>query len=261
MGDFNMSLFRVMPELRSRGAVIDWGAWYPWKSLEGEPMSDSCGIFFVGLPGVYTLNKNIHDLHDNHIHGVLFRADKWDDEDTVAPVAVEDDGDVAPPAHSADAELCDDSDAGEDLIRKQNEGFDRIDDNAGPGQSLTTYLPEEESLAAKMRPSLTPSEESSAVADNHESGRKGDCIEFREKRLDAITWRYKGGHQKRSHFPICVFTNNVGRRSPEKLEDRKTEIDSLKKEIERLKSVEEEVCGYLRLTALARPDDVIYFVS
>ena len=52
MGDFNMSLFRVIPELRSRGAVIDLGAWYPWKSLEGEPMSDSCGIFFVDLPGV-----------------------------------------------------------------------------------------------------------------------------------------------------------------------------------------------------------------
>ena len=45
MGDFNMSLFTVIPELRSRGAVIDLGAWYPWKSLEGEPMSDSCGIF------------------------------------------------------------------------------------------------------------------------------------------------------------------------------------------------------------------------
>ena len=45
MGDFNMSLFTVIPELRSRGAVIDLSAWYPWKSLKGEPMSDSCGIF------------------------------------------------------------------------------------------------------------------------------------------------------------------------------------------------------------------------
>ena len=36
MGDFNMSLFRVIPELRSRGAVIDLGAWYPWTSLKGE---------------------------------------------------------------------------------------------------------------------------------------------------------------------------------------------------------------------------------
>ena len=29
MGDFNMSLFRVIPELRSRGAQVDLGAWYP----------------------------------------------------------------------------------------------------------------------------------------------------------------------------------------------------------------------------------------
>ena len=34
MGDFNMSLFRVVPELRERGVMIDMGAWYPWKSLE-----------------------------------------------------------------------------------------------------------------------------------------------------------------------------------------------------------------------------------
>ena len=32
---------------------------------------------------------------------------------------------------------------------------------------------------------------------------------------------YNGNHQKGSHFPICVFTNNVGRRSPEKLEERR----------------------------------------
>ena len=30
-----------------------------------------------------------------------------------------------------------------------------------------------------------------------------------------------GVHQRGSHFPICVFTNNVGRRSPKKLEERK----------------------------------------
>ena len=30
-----------------------------------------------------------------------------------------------------------------------------------------------------------------------------------------------GVHQRGSHFPICVFTNNVGRRSPQKLEERR----------------------------------------
>jgi len=192
MGDFNMSLFMVIPELRSRGTVIDLGAWYPWKSLEGEPMSDSCGIFFVGLPGVYALNKNINDLHDHNIYGVLKWAKKWDDEDAPFPVAVEDDegdGDVAPPAHSADAEPCDDSDEGEDLIRKENGGFDRIHDNAGPGMSLVKYLPKTDSLVEKLSPSLTPSDASAAVADPRGSDRQRGNIKLKEKRLDARLWR------------------------------------------------------------------------
>ena len=88
MGDFNMSLFRVIPELRSRGAVIELGAWFPWQSLKGEPMSDSCGIFFVDLPGVYSLNKNLGDMHGRDVAGVLKWADQWED---VNQTAVEDD--------------------------------------------------------------------------------------------------------------------------------------------------------------------------
>ena len=125
MGDFNMSLFRVIPALRSRGAVIELGAWYPWKSLEGEPMSDSCGIFFVGLPGVYALIKSIDDLHDKNICGVLTWAAASED---VNQTAAEDDEDVVAPAHGAVAEPSDESDEGEDETRKQNGGFDRIDD-------------------------------------------------------------------------------------------------------------------------------------
>ena len=82
MGDFNMSLFRVIPELRSRGATIDLAAWYPWKSLEGFPMSDSCGIFFVDVPGVYTLNKNLDDIHDRDPSGVLYRVEPVTAEDS-----------------------------------------------------------------------------------------------------------------------------------------------------------------------------------
>ena len=51
MGDFNMSFFNVVPELRSRGAVVDLAAWYPWKSAAGEPCADSCGIWFLEKPG------------------------------------------------------------------------------------------------------------------------------------------------------------------------------------------------------------------
>ena len=35
IGDFHMSLSRAIPQLRNRGAEIELGAWYPWKSLDG----------------------------------------------------------------------------------------------------------------------------------------------------------------------------------------------------------------------------------
>ena len=47
MSDVNMSLFMAVPEFRSRGMVVDVGAWYPWMSTGREPMSDCCGILFV----------------------------------------------------------------------------------------------------------------------------------------------------------------------------------------------------------------------
>ena len=86
-------------------------------------MSDSCGIFFVGLPGVYALNKKLNDIYDRDQFGVLKWAGKWED---VNQTAVEDDEDVVAPAHGADAEPSDESDEGEDETRKQNGGFDHI---------------------------------------------------------------------------------------------------------------------------------------
>ena len=133
MGDFNMSLFRVIPELRSRGAVLDLGAWYPWKSLEGEPMSDSCDIFFVNLPGMYTLDKKLGDLHNRDPTGVLARG-------------------LRVGASAAVAETF------------RSGGYDLIEANGGPGMPLKTYLPKQNDLAAeledakaKLTPSLTPS--------------------------------------------------------------------------------------------------------
>ena len=130
MGDFNMSLFRVIPELRSRGAVIDLGAWYPWKSLEGEPMTDSCGIFFVNLPGVYTLNKNLDDIHDRDQTGVLARAEPVTAEDSAVAGQRQREG------VSAVAGQSEDSDESADDLPKRLPVFDRIEENAGPGMRL-----------------------------------------------------------------------------------------------------------------------------
>ena len=91
---------------------------------------------------------------------------------------------------------------------------------------LRIYLPKKATLTTKFSESLTPSESSrpshlSAAISYPRKDRKVDGIKFKEKRLDARIWRCEGVHQRGSHFPICVFTNNVGRRSPQKLEERK----------------------------------------
>ena len=44
MGDFNMALFEVVPQLRSRGVNIDMVAWYPWKSLRVSDVGLLCDL-------------------------------------------------------------------------------------------------------------------------------------------------------------------------------------------------------------------------
>ena len=144
MGDFNMSLFRAVPELRSRGLMVDLGSWYPWKSLEREPMSGSCGIFFVDLPGVYTLFKNLGDNHDRHATGILARGRAACDSAVADTVKDGDD-----PTTSETGEDFDDS---EDEPPDRYGGFGSIQENAGPGMRLVTYLPNDMDLRDKFGP-------------------------------------------------------------------------------------------------------------
>ena len=60
-GDFNMSLFCVIPELRARGFQINLAAWYPFYMIVQEEMyTDSCGVFVIGpWAGV----RLIYDCH------------------------------------------------------------------------------------------------------------------------------------------------------------------------------------------------------
>ena len=188
MGDFNMALFQVIPELRSRGATVDLGAWFPWKSLEGTAMSDSCGIFFLDMPGDYSLYKTLDDLNAERPDGILTKAQPVDD--TV----------------------------------KIEHGFVRCAPNGGPGQPLVTYLNKKKSLHSKIEPTLTPSEKSIAAVEkaNGKGKGKGGMTVFKihEKRLLADLWRFQGKEYRGSHFPICAFTCNKGRRSPERLAAR-----------------------------------------
>ena len=83
-------------------------------------MSDSCGVFFVSMPGEYVLYKGLENLHHNDHDGILKRAD---------------------PAV-----------AGEHL--KREHGFDRCEANGGPGQPLDAYLPKKEKWHKKLEASL-----------------------------------------------------------------------------------------------------------
>ena len=97
MGDFNMSLFRVVPELRSHGIQATLISWFPWRTAEsGEVMADSCGIFSL-----------------THADEIL---------PSVQPNI---------------------------LAEEMMKTLPAIQKNAGPGQTLATYLPKDYDLSKK----------------------------------------------------------------------------------------------------------------
>ena len=197
MGDFNMSLFKVVPELRSRGVEIDVVAWYPWKAPDGTPMADSCGIYVVKRPGAHKLHMGLERLHDKSCEGILWTQKSGVDD------------------HGMD-----------------EGGFDVHTVDGGPGQALKTYLPKKADLNEKLRgflqPTPIPHQDMGGAAEKGKSkgagkGKdRGGREKFRmgEKRLKAAVWRHKGENHKGSHFPICAFTKNTGRRSEERYQAR-----------------------------------------
>ena len=93
----------------------------------------------------------------------------------------------------------------------------KIQNNAGLGQTLQTYLAKGDDGGKKIHDSLEPlpmtieeedETESAAVAD-----RKKNPLKWKGKTLDITHWKYRGQHHKGSHFPLAVFTNNPSRRS------------------------------------------------
>ena len=88
--------------------------------------------------------------------------------------------------------------------------------------ALRSYMPKMDDLETKLRPSLLPSAKSAVERARPWIPNARDLAPFnvKEKRLDATIWANNGDHQKGSHFPLCVFTHNKGRRSPEAQERR-----------------------------------------
>ena len=115
-------------------------------------MSDSCGIFFVGVPGVYTPNKNLDDIHDRHQTGVLARAEPVTAEDSAVAGQRQREGVSAVAGQGEDS---DESDYYSETP-KRHPIFDRIEEKAGPGMRLGTYLPKQLDLRTTFSESLTP---------------------------------------------------------------------------------------------------------
>ena len=74
MGDYNMACFHAVSVFRERGIVVDVGAWYPFTSLEGVPMSDICAVFSVNLRAEYRFHHGLECLHANDETGLFHKS-------------------------------------------------------------------------------------------------------------------------------------------------------------------------------------------
>ena len=185
MGDFNMSLFKVVPELRSRGVPAQLAAWYPWRiHASDQPMCDSCGIFMcVPCTVAPKMGMNIFDegwwkLNEHEPNGgpgqaLFVYLPKADDIENKVRVSLE------PAVAEGEAE---ESAKGKD--KGKGKGKDK-----GKGKG-------------KGKP-------------NQRTG-----LSVKEKMLDASIWRYQGKQHSGAHFPLAAFTDNVGRRSEERYVER-----------------------------------------
>ena len=116
---------------------------------------------------MYTLSKNLDHLHDRDATGILARGEPGaSGEPVVLGEDFEDGGEEAAAVDSAVAETGEDSGESEDDAPKPFGGFDRIEEDAGPGQRLNFYLPQKANLTEKFSESLTPTPLAAVAAPN-----------------------------------------------------------------------------------------------
>ena len=190
MGDFNMSLFLVVHELRSRGVTIDLAAWFPWKLPGCTPMVGSCAIFFINRPGIYQLVKGRHCLHAHNQKGIY-----WDAASHQAAVAAGD------PSGTGDFQVM-----GEE----------------GPGFPFATFMPKDDLVYPCVKETLSPSKSQEEL---DELSKRGLLWRTREKRLGMDYFLFEHANHvgiiQGAHYPLCAFTNNKCRRSEKANEKRR----------------------------------------
>jgi hypothetical protein len=194
-GDFNMSLFCVVPSLRARGLVVNIAAWFPWiKQSDGKVRVDSCGIFIVGGVTSVKCLCSWSCFEQHHGNAVIMKEES--DSDDAASVQ---DVPAAVAAVPTIQQFCD-----------------------GQGYECTSYLPrKQEEVLAAIKETLTFSvEDSSAQATLPERrplppSKQKACD---SKIFDPDQLLFRTG----VHMPLALFLGKYSRRTEKAIERRYT---------------------------------------
>ena len=206
-GDFNMSLFCVVAEMRARGFQINLAAWYPFYMTYQEQMFvDACGVFFIGpWQGV----RLIYDCS-------LF--------------------DIDPPERTSNnsmvMEIIKDAD-GKEITRKPYEVHDYhiVNKEKVQGYPLDSYLPKnkakadfvrwtfdcvqdgesavaEQKEATRKKPSLYPEAQFSFAVDSWDWPKMPLC---NQKLIDIDLFNVDTYFARGAHMPLMLFVGEKGR--------------------------------------------------
>ena len=222
-GDFNMALTQTLPRLRGLGLRIETAAVHFWRSLEGAPCLDSCGIFVLDRPGEYSLRWPLSAVHDKDETGLLFSGK-----------SVIGDGEYRNTS-KAEAPAA----AGASSSPASEPKYWRHSVNKGPGKPYHCYYPKKDARE-HLKDLLTPADDSRAQiqakaeekqrrADAEARGDKSLCntrevLLFRaqQKTLPVETVEVDGCWHGGAHYPLMFNVRMASARSKEKQAARGT---------------------------------------
>ena len=180
-GDWNKSLMKVVPELRSRGIGIETVSWYPWCCEQGSAHADSMALFVVNT----ILVKKLY-----------------------APLSAT--------RHSWPAEHSWPGTCGPGMAVKSYLPYGQT---ASLSEKMQMFLESNAEYAARER--AGESSGSTVVDAFAYAQETPQCLRVKEKRLLHQLWSINGVFYKGSHFPLCFWTDNPGLRSQQKFYERK----------------------------------------
>ena len=247
LGDLNMFLFQFPIALRSCGLDADVLAWYPWRVQgTGKLAADSCGIFQIRQHGAVVSQLEF----GAELIGAMARMEKGDCwyEDFSAGlsekaatalkgIASYEPGPQQKPGHEWD---------------KYYE-FHFFQKKGGDGISVARKDGDKKTIRSLLEPFLKPTTSDIRHPEAAVAGRKTpftalvsavsaetrDVIRFKQKAHATLRdcWMCDGEYIQGAHYPLLVFSKNVGGRSAEAWK-RRSEKKRQKLEVDKPKPAE-----------------------